>query len=389
MHLLADANLPQFADLVARLQTQLTQPITLQTYSERQPSTAQLAQADALFIRSVTKVDAALIAQAPRLKWLGTATIGMDHVDQAAVAAAGIIFHSTPGVNAQAVGDYVACAVAQVNLTQQRPPQGRAAIIGAGHTGRAAGQRLQGLGYAVHYYDPPLLESGKAAVAVHADWQQVLTSQVISCHVPLTSEGPYKTRHLWQYADLSQLAPDTVFVNASRGPVVAEVDLLRCLQQRQALSVVLDVWEHEPNLNPELLALVKIATPHIAGHSLAGKLGGSLQLLQKWLADQQLNARLPSLPELLASSAAGRTLQVDSAQAPDWQQLARWLLQVYDIAADDALLRAAPTTASAFDQLRRNYAARAELSQLQVATANWLDATWQTRFSQLTVQTAR
>lgn len=389
MHLLADANLPQFADLVARLQAQCAQPLTLQTYRERQPRPEQLAQADALFIRSVTKVDAALLAQAPRLKWLGTATIGMDHVDQAAVAAAGVTFHSTPGVNAQAVGDYVACAVAHLCLAADQKPQGRAAIIGAGHTGRAAGQRLQGLGYTVHYYDPPLLASGTAQVAVHDDWQQVLDSQVISCHVPLTHEGVHATKHLWRYADLAALAPDTILLNASRGPVIAEVDLLKCLQSMPSLRVVLDVWEHEPEVPLELLRLVKIATPHIAGHSLAGKLGGSLQLLQKWLVDQQLNASLPSLAELLAETPVGRALAVHSAEAPDWRCLARWLLQVYDIAADDAQLRAAARTTAAFDQLRRSYSARGELSQLQVTPAAWLDATWRTRFSQLTIQTAK
>ncbi|RUO61923.1 4-phosphoerythronate dehydrogenase [Pseudidiomarina insulisalsae] len=385
MLLLADANLPAFDRLVAAIASQSQHSIELARYEGRQPDAGVLAQADALFIRSVTTVDADLLTKAPRLNWLGTATIGTDHVDLTALAEAGIRFHSTPGVNANAVGDYVASAVAAISLQQGALPAGEVAIVGAGNTGRAAGQRLQGLGLKVHYYDPPLAAAGQKGV--HSDWQRVLASAVISCHVPLSHAGEYATWHLFDAAALQQISPQTLLINASRGPVVAEQALIARLQQYPQWPVVLDVWEHEPQLQAALVERVQLATPHIAGHSFAGKLGGSWQLLQKWLTDQRLALQLPDFSELFAGFGAGQPRQLSAKQAPDWQQLARWILAGYDIRNDDQALRAQPLTAAAFDSLRRNYAVRAELSQLHLQTGPWAHSReWSRRLAQLTFQ---
>lgn len=387
MLLLADANLPAFSSLVASLSAQLDRPLELARFATRQPDPALLARADALFIRSVTPIDSALLQQAPQLRWVGTATIGTDHVDQQALAAAGIQFHSTPGVNANAVGDYVASAVAAVSLEQGYLPPGEVAIVGAGNTGRAAGQRLTGLGLNVHYYDPPLLRAGTSEVAVHDDWQRVLASAVISCHVPLTHSDPDATHHLFDAAALAQLPSSTLFINASRGAVVAEQALHDKLKQTPHWPVVLDVWEHEPRLDEKLLAKVKFATPHIAGHSFAGKLGGGWQLLKKWLTDQGLALQLPAFDALLQGFPQGQSQQLSAAQAPSWQQLAQWVLAMYDIRRDDALLRTAPCTAAAFDQLRREYAVRPELRQLCIDAGAWqYDQVWQQRMAALTFQ---
>lgn len=393
MLLVADANLPGFTRLVEGLDAQSSTPIEVKLYDQRQPPAELLTQADALFIRSVTRIDAALLAQAPQLKWLGTATIGTDHVDLKAVADAGVRFHSCPGVNANAVGDYVVSALAALSLANGRLPEGDVAIVGAGNTGRAAGQRLAGLGLKVHYYDPPLSKQqadAKGAANVHADWQRVLNSQVISCHVPLSEQGPYATCHL---IDAKALAAFTaqgdgkILINASRGPVVEEQALLDHLQTNSALQVVLDVWEHEPQLHSEVLDRVALATPHIAGHSFAGKLGGSWQLLKKWLTDQGLALQLPSFQALLQSYAQGRPTLQQAAQAPDWKMLAQWVLQVYDIRKDDQQLRQAPKQPAAFDALRRNYAVRAELSQLHLQAGAWAQTEqWRQRLAQLTFQ---
>ncbi len=388
MLLLADANLPGFSQLVAKLQAQSSVKLEVQTYDQRQPPLAQLAKADALFIRSVTRIDTELLNHAPRLKWLGTATIGTDHVDVAAVTGAGIRFHSCPGVNANAVGDYVTSAVAALSLRDGALPQGEVAIVGAGNTGRAAGQRLAGLGLAVHYYDPPLLQQGVAGV--HADWQRVLSSQVVSCHVPLVQTGTFATQHLFAAQALEALAANqraTYLINASRGPVVAEAALLEALRAHPNLHAVLDVWEHEPQVQPELLQRAALATPHIAGHSFAGKLGGSWQLLKKWLTDQGLALQLPSFTEVLRGYQQGQPVHCEAADEPNWQNLAHWVLQIYDIRRDDQLLRATPTQAEAFDRLRKNYAVRAELSQLHLQAGQWAErAGWRQRLAQLTFQ---
>lgn len=381
MHLLADASMP----LVEQLTDQLRQQgvaLSLSLFEGRQPTEQQLAAADLLMIRSVTQVNTTLLRQAPGLQWIGTATIGTEHVDTAACAAAGVAFASTPGVNANAVGDYVAAAVSAFALQRGALPAGEVAIIGAGHTGQAAAQRLQGLGLSVHFYDPPLLAAGRTDV--HADWQRVLGSAVISCHVPLTLEGEHATVHLLDEQAIQVLPPDCLLINASRGAVVAEQGLRLAKQRQQALHVVLDVWEHEPDIAVDLLAWLFIATPHIAGHSVAGKVAGTLRLfehLSAFLGPLQL----PSLSEVLQ---AWPQLQNKkswvSQQAPSWQTLASWVCDIYDIRQDDKLLRQQPSSAANFDRLRKNYAARAELSVGEIVGREWvLQPDWQQRLEGL------
>lgn len=388
MHILADATMPLVTELTEHLAQLLAphgQQVQLTTFVGRQPTAAQLADAEFMLIRSITRVDNDLLKQAPKLRWVGTATIGTEHVDAQACAAAGVTFVSTPGVNAAAVGDYVAAAVCQLALAQGELPAGEVAIVGAGHTGRAAGQRLQGLGLQVHYYDPPLVQQG--VVDVHADWQRVLRSQVISCHVPLIRTGEFPTYHLFDEAAIAALPAAAILINASRGAVVAETALRQAMQRQQALQVVLDVWEHEPAIAADVLPWLKLATAHIAGHSVVGKVAGTRQLLVQllqFLGHSQL--QLPPLTELLAPwPIATRRFHWHTETEPRWQELASWVLEIYDIVQDDAQLRRAPLTTAAFDQLRRCYRARAELSQGVVTGGRWLQQPqWQRRLQQLT-----
>lgn len=394
MQLLADASMPLVTELAHRFSDVLQQQgiaLTLTTFQGRQPTPEQLAQADFLMIRSITKVDIQLLQQAPRLQWIGTATIGTEHVDAAACQASGIEFVSTPGVNANAVGDYVASAVSSIALEQGALPTGEVAIIGAGHTGRAAGQRLSGLGLKVHYYDPPLLQhQGASAPAdVHADWQRVLASQVISCHVPMIKDGDYPTYHMFTQASIAALPDNCILINASRGAVVAEQALRAAMQRGQRLQVVLDVWEHEPQIAADLLPWLRYATAHIAGHSVAGKVGGTKRLfmeLARWLKHAELTSQLPRLSELMQPwPEAVRHYCWQANEPPTWQMLASWVRDIYDIRIDDKLLRQATPEPATFDALRRNYSARAELSQGTVVGGSWLaQEAWQIRLRQLT-----
>lgn len=395
MHILADATMPQVAPLVEHLQAQGLS-LRLSTFQGRQPPAEQLAEADALMIRSITRVDHGLLQQAPHLRWVGTATIGTEHVDAAACREAGVTFVSTPGVNANAVGDYVASAVANFALEQQHWPTGEVAIVGAGHTGRAAGQRLQGLGLSVHYYDPPLYAQG--VDGVHNDWQRVLASAIISLHVPLISDGDYPTHHLLTTDSVAQLPAHCLLINASRGPVLSEQALVQAMQRQQALHVVLDVWEHEPQINRQLLPWLQYATAHIAGHSMAGKVAGSLRLFEQLLAFQfgpdygaQQGWQLPALSTLLAPWPAAIQPQVwQQHGAPNWQMLASWVRGIYDIRNDDKQLRQLVTDSASFDALRKAYNARPELSCGLIQGGDWLnDSAWQQRLTQLTLHFQR
>jgi len=375
--ILADANIPALDTLFAT-------GVRLVRYQHRQPPAAALADAQILLVRSVTQVNAALLAQAPQLQFVGTATIGTEHIDIAALQQRGIAFASAPGANAASVGNYVLSAVVEMlcQAGQTELPQGTAVMIGAGHTGKAAGMRLAGLGYQVSYYDPPLCANPNGAqdsqLDIHDDWTRVLNADLVSCHVPLTTGGAFPTHHLFDGEGLAALKADALLINASRGAVIAAQDLRRHLQQ-QRRPVCLDVWEHEPQLCPDLVSQVVLATPHIAGHSLEGKVGGAWRLYQglcqayDWEVTQSLECLLPEaeLPVVTLN------------EPPSLQRLATLLRGIYDIRDDDARLRDSDLSPETFDRLRKTYPLRRELSVQRVRGTLTTDAHWQQRLQQL------
>ncbi|MGM0524980.1 MAG: 4-phosphoerythronate dehydrogenase [Pseudomonadota bacterium] len=350
MHIVADQNIPALSSLVAGAGS-------LSLYSDRQPPATLLARADALLVRSVTKVDAQLLQQAPQLKFVATATIGTEHLDQNALSERGIKVASAPGANADSVGEYVLAAVLACFSKRQKLEQLvdlEVAIIGAGNTGTAAGRRLQALGLTVHYYDPPLLNSGiveQSNKDIHDHWQRVLNSDIISCHVPLISGGAHPTQHLFDIEALQSLHSEQLLINASRGAVVDNQALVDCCAQGDCPELVLDVWEGEPQINSALLPLASIATPHIAGHSAEGKVGGAIMVaraLHEFNGLKFTHELSSVLPEC-----GWPTLSVQAVT--EWSQLAQLVLQRYDIWADDAAMRANGVSASGFDQLRKHY----------------------------------
>ncbi|MGM0481090.1 MAG: 4-phosphoerythronate dehydrogenase [Pseudomonadota bacterium] len=350
MHIVADQNIPALPQLLAAVGS-------LSCYSGRQPPADVLHSADALLVRSVTAVDDSLLAQAPQLKFVGTATIGTEHLQQAALAGRDITVASAPGANADAVGEYVLTAVLacfQQRGQLQQLPNLEVAIIGAGHTGRAAGRRLQALGLLVHYYDPPLLDSGHTELddaELHQHWQRVLNSDIISCHVPLTTAGPHPTEQLLDIEALQSLHKEQLLINASRGAVIDNQALLQCCEQGDCPQLVMDVWQGEPQILTALLPQVTIATPHIAGHSAEGKLGGAVMIARAVhdFIDKPFTADVASL--LPPCDWPAR----DAADLTDPVQLAELVLQRYNIWQDDQAMRQQGITAAGFDQLRKHY----------------------------------
>ena len=288
MNIVADRNIPA-------LSTLLSGAGNLHFFSEREPPPELLANADALLVRSITQVNKELLKKAPKLTFVASATIGTEHIDSEALAEKGIAFAHAPGANAASVGEYVLCAVLQWLNGQNIDSLADldVAIVGAGHTGQAAGQRLQALGMNVHYYDPPLSKKGEKAV--HDHWQRVITADIISCHVPLTRGDEYPTHHLFEHTALQSLHENQLLINASRGSVIDNVALLERAQQGERPFIVLDVWEGEPKVLKPLVDYVDIATPHIAGHSLEGKVGGAIMvanaLLQHFRLENYFQAR--------------------------------------------------------------------------------------------------
>lgn len=314
--------------------------------------------ADVLVVRSVTPVNQALLAKSP-IKFVGTCTIGIDHLDTDFFDNNAIAWASAPGCNANSVVEYVYAALAYLNESWLGK---RVGIIGAGRVGGTLYQRLKAQNVDVVCYDPNLtLEQNPDLVSL----EEVLSCDVISMHTPLVKTGPYPSFHLLGEKELHQLPPNAVLINAGRGPVIDNQALKRVLQLRKNLRVVLDVWEPEPDLDLELLPLVKLATPHIAGYSYDGKLNGTEMVYRACCKSLGMTpkARLEDLVPPLSDN----QLLVNQNTSP-WELAKSLIHQVYDIGADDRRLREQAARAQAgdlvfgeaFDGLRKNYPRRRE-----------------------------
>ncbi|KAF1069576.1 MAG: Erythronate-4-phosphate dehydrogenase [Pseudomonas citronellolis] len=327
---------------------------------------AALQDAEVLLVRSVTEVDRALL-EGSQVRFVGTCTIGTDHLDLAWFAEAGIAWSSAPGCNARGVVDWVlGSLLALAEAHGAELAQRRYGVIGAGQVGGRLVDVLRGLGWNVRVCDPP------RQVAEGGDFvslEEVLREcDVISLHTPLTSIGAHCTRHLLDAERLAHLRPGTWLLNASRGAVVDNAALRRRLEEGAELDVALDVWEGEPEVNVDLANLCRIATPHIAGYSLDGKLRGTAQIYQAFCAwrgvvpDVELDDLLPA--HWLAELSLGETC------APAWA-LGLLCRAVYDPRSDDAafrrsLLGDAQARRAGFDALRKQYPPRRELTGLWV-----------------------
>lgn len=232
--------------------------------------------ADALLVRSITTVDAALLENSS-VKFVATATSGTDHLDLSWLQARGIAVADAAGANANAVAEYVLAALAELILEDDLAVwEKTVAVIGVGHVGSVLIQKLRALGINCVACDP--LQQILKGVD-YVDLDQALQADVICLHTPLTTQGPHATFRMINKNNLTQLAPDAVLINAGRGEVVDNEDLLEHLRVNPDMRVVLDVWANEPRPLPELLARVFIATPHMAGYSVEAKLAATQSVL--------------------------------------------------------------------------------------------------------------
>jgi erythronate-4-phosphate dehydrogenase len=318
---------------------------------------AAVRDADVLLVRSVTRVDAALL-EGSRVRFVGTATAGIDHVDTRYLARRGIVFASAPGSNADSVVDYVLSALAICLPGPAALPS--VGIVGCGQVGARLLARLRALGAACRVFDPFV-----AGIAEAAPLAAVLDCAVVTLHVPLTTHGPHPTFHLLDASRLAALRQDALLINTARGEVVDNAALRAALAERPAMRAVLDVWEPEPALDPGLLDRCTLGTPHIAGYAQDGKLRGVAQVLA---ALRAFLGTAAGQGTALALPTAG---QLDAA-CGGWRDAA---LACYDPRVDDARLRAAVAAdpsahAAAFDRLRRDYPPRREFSAWRVPPAS-------------------
>ena len=338
----------------------------IRRYPGRSIDRAAVADADVLLVRSVTQVDRALL-EGSKVRFVGTCTIGTDHLDLEHFAQAGIRWASAPGCNARGVVDYVLGSLLTLAEIEGLPlSERRYGIVGAGQVGGRLVQVLRGLGWNVQVCDP-LREAQEGGDFVSLE--HILEHcDVISLHTPLTRSGPHPTLHLFDDARLRALKPGTWLINAARGPVIDNAALGRVLLEREDLQAVLDVWEREPAVDPALAECCVIATPHIAGYSLDGRRRGTAQIYQALCGFLGRGVEI-HLDDLLPKPWLGE-VSLSADTDPAWA-LAMLCRGVYDPRRDDSDLRRSlgvdiARQRLAFDQLRKHYPPRREIEGLRV-----------------------
>lgn len=354
MKIIVDENMPYAYELFSQMGTVV--PVAGRPFP-----VAVLDDADALMVRSVTTVDNALLNGKP-VKFVGSATAGTDHIDQHFLRQAEIGFSAAPGCNAIAVVEYVFSALLLLAERDQFCLTDRTVgIVGVGNVGERLHKRLAALGVRTLLCDPPRASRGD--VGPFCSLQEIVAeADVVTFHTPLNNGGPYNTLHMVDKTLLAALKANTIVINACRGAVVDNQALQSILSQRDDLSVILDVWEPEPDLSPELLAQVDIGTPHIAGYSQEGKARGTAQIYEAWT--QFLGQSQQVTLSALLPAPAFSTVMMHGPLGQD--MLKRLVHLVYDVRRDDALLRQVAGLPGEFERLRKQYAPRREWSSLSV-----------------------
>jgi len=327
----------------------------------RQITPGTLADCDILAVRSVTRVDESLLAGSP-VRFVGTATIGTDHVDTNYLERAGIGFSAAPGCNATSVAEYVVAALFVLAERKNfRLRDKSLGIIGVGNVGSRVESRAKALGMKVVLNDPPLREA--TGDPKYRDLDEALGSDIVTLHVPLEKGTAYPTYHMVDSRFIERLKPGAILINTSRGAVADSKALAAGMDSGRIGAAVLDVWEGEPDIPLELLEKTGIATPHIAGYSYDGKVRGTQMIYE---AACRYFAREPEWdPERFLPAPDRERLKLDGELSLAEEFLHKAVALSYDIMADDRALRkiaeiAAEQRGAYFDSLRRQYPVRRE-----------------------------
>jgi len=319
-----------------------------------------------LLVRTVTQTNENLLHDTA-VEFVGTATVGTDHVDLNYLEQNQISFSNAAGCNAEGVSEYVISGLFALSERKGFDPfELKAGIIGCGNIGSRLLQKLQALGIETLINDPPLEEAGTLDYQF-VDLDTILYEcNFITLHVPLTNDGDHPTWHLFDQQCLRRLNRNCILVNAARGSVVDNVALLDLLERRFDLTIFLDTWENEPDISRALLQKVDLATPHVAGYSVEGRLRATQMILDaackhfsaksKW----RLSQKLPKIIDL--------QIETSDNQLQFWQRL---FAQHYDIWQDHLALTHSEDMNDAdfsrhFDSLRKAYPKRFEYERYRL-----------------------
>ncbi len=356
MKIIADQNIP----LAKALFSEFGEVISL---PGREITQQDIKQADILLVRSVTRVDKHLLEGNSTIKFVGSCTIGIDHIDTHYLSEAGIAWANAPGCNANAVVQYVLSAMAVTSSDWLTKTIG---VVGCGNVGGRLYQCLSTLGVRCIAYDPLLNNTNQKNTVNFVELDTLLSqADIISCHVPLTKSGDYPSYHMLGEAELKKIKDNALLINSGRGAVIDNKALSQELDRRSEsnthLNVVLDVWENEPIVNHELLNKITLGSPHIAGYTIEGREQGSFMIYQA-LCRFLNQASSSSASERLTNDKTQLSMhdivcsQKNDSEIKQSDIFNRLLLSCYDIVRDhNALCRV-----DNFDGLRKNYPARRE-----------------------------
>jgi erythronate-4-phosphate dehydrogenase len=355
MKILIDENMPYAQSLFSELGEVITKP-------GRNLTADDLIDIDALMIRSVTKVNESLLAKANKLKFVGTATAGKDHVDEALLQNRGIFFTAAPGCNKIGVAEYVISSM--MVLAQQKGFSifdQTVGIVGAGQVGSYLAKCLDGLGIKTVLNDPLKQEEGDKRTFVPLK-TLLAQSDIISLHTPITLDGEYPTHHLLNDEILTTLRSDQILINAARGAVVDNTALKKRLLVNDGFAAVLDVFEFEPRVDLDLLPLLSFASPHVAGYGLEGKARGTTMIFNAYCEFLKIDKRVQAA-SLLPSAPIP---QIKLNRAWDEATLHNLTQLIYDVRKDDALFRRQIFLEGGFDKMRKEYWDRREYSAVKI-----------------------
>ncbi len=345
VRILADENIPGLAHAFG-------EDVAVEKMPGRDIQRSDLSAVDALLVRSVTRVNADLLKGTP-VKFVGTATIGLDHIDIDYLNDSGVGFAYAPGSNAQSVVEYVLTSMAFWLQRTKRTFEGlTVGIVGVGRIGGLLQAYLEQMNVRCLLCDPPR-QVQEPNVSFYS-LQSMSKADVISFHVPLTQRGPWPTRHLIDASFLKSLSANQLLINTARGDILDNQMALQHFQDNEnPVNLVLDVWQNEPMINAELVKHCLLATPHIAGYAIEGK----------WRATAMLCQALTDYFHVpFKRTALDRNIRVNDPWQPqtDENKVSK-LLSYYDISRDDQALRnEINNLPQSFDKLRKNYPIRHE-----------------------------
>lgn len=321
--------------------------------------------ADALIIRTRTRCNADLL-EGTGVRFIATATIGYDHIDTKWCESHGITWTNAPGCNSWSVQQYIGSLLVTMSRTLGFSFREKTiGVVGVGNVGSKVARLAVLLGFRVLLCDPPRARREGSGQFVSLD-EIISRSDIITLHVPLIRDGEDATFHMFDDSRLASMNKNQILINSSRGEVVDGAALKNALAQKSILAASLDVWENEPQIDPQLLSLLFTGTPHIAGYSVDGKATGttmSVQALGKFFDLPCRDWEVTEVPQSVQPS----EFSIDTAGKTPQEVLADAILHTYDIRTDDAALRA---DVASFEKQRSHYPVRREFPAFCVRTLN-------------------